>query len=85
MRYITAIILMRITEVPDMYGNKVVICGVDTAKLPLLKEAEKEKLLREIKNGNEASREKLIQGNLRLVLSVVQRFTGRGENIDDLF
>ena len=68
-----------------MYNNKVVICGVDTSKLPLLKEKDKERLLREVKNGNDNAREELIQGNLRLVLSVIQRFTGRGENLDDLF
>lgn len=68
-----------------MYGNKVVICGVDTSKLPLLKETEKERLLREVKSGNRKARDELINGNLRLVLSVVQRFSGRGENPDDLF
>ncbi|MBR7070606.1 MAG: RNA polymerase sporulation sigma factor SigG [Clostridia bacterium] len=65
--------------------QKVSICGVDTSKLPVMKEAEKEKLLREVRQGNQAAREELIQGNLRLVLSVIQRFTGRGENLDDLF
>ena len=65
--------------------NKVSICGVDTSKLPLMKEAEKTRLLKETKNGNKLAREKLINGNLRLVLSVIQRFTGRGENLDDLF
>lgn len=74
-----------ITEVSPMYGNKVVICGVDTSKLPLLKEKEKEKLLREVKNGSKTARDELINGNLRLVLSVVQRFSNRGENPDDLF
>lgn len=68
-----------------MYNNKVVICGVDTSKLPLLKEKDKARLLREVKAGNKNAREELIQGNLRLVLSVIQRFTGRGENLDDLF
>lgn len=68
-----------------MYGNKVVICGVDTSTLPLLKEKDKERLLREVKNGNRAARDELINGNLRLVLSVVQRFANRGENPDDLF
>ena len=68
-----------------MYKNKVIICGVDTSKLPLLKEKEKEQLLKEVKNGNTAAREELINGNLRLVLSVIQRFTARGENLDDLF
>ena len=68
-----------------MYNNKVIICGVDTSKLPLLKEAEKEELLKKVKAGDKAARDKLISGNLRLVLSVIQRFNGRGENLDDLF
>ena len=68
-----------------MYANKVFICGVDTSKLPLLKEAQKIALINEARNGNTAAREELISGNLRLVLSVIQRFTGRGENLDDLF
>lgn len=68
-----------------MYNNKVLICGVDTSKLPLLKEKEKEALLKKVKQGDNYAREELINGNLRLVLSVIQRFTGRGENIDDLF
>ena len=68
-----------------MLQNKVVICGVDTSKLPLLKETEKERLLREAKSGSRKARDELINGNLRLVLSVVQRFSGRGENPDDLF
>ena len=68
-----------------MYNNKVFICGVDTSKLPLLKECEKEALLKRIKQGDKNARDELINGNLRLVLSVIQRFTGRGENIDDLF
>lgn len=65
--------------------NKVVICGVDTSKLPVMKEAEKERLLKAVKAGDRSAREQLINGNLRLVLSVIQRFTGRGENLDDLF
>lgn len=68
-----------------MYNNKVIICGVDTSKLPLLKEKEKEELLKKVKSGDDTARDKLINGNLRLVLSVIQRFTGRGENLDDLF
>ena len=68
-----------------MYNNKVFICGVDTSKLPLLKECEKEALLKRIKQGDKNARDELINGNLRLVLSIIQRFTGRGENIDDLF
>ena len=68
-----------------MYNNKVSICGVDTSKLPILKESQKEALLKEVKNGNNRARDELINGNLRLVLSVIQRFAGRGENPDDLF
>ncbi|MBE6750639.1 MAG: sigma-70 family RNA polymerase sigma factor, partial [Ruminococcaceae bacterium] len=68
-----------------MMYNKVSICGVDTSKLPVLKENEKIRLLSEVRNGNALAREELINGNLRLVLSVIQRFTGRGENLDDLF
>ena len=65
--------------------NKVEICGVNTAKLPVLSNEEKNKLLIEIKNGNREAREKFINGNLKLVLSVIKRFYGRGENLDDLF
>ncbi len=68
-----------------MYYNKVEICGVNTSKLPVLKESEKEKLLLRVKQGETAAREELIRGNLRLVLSVIQRFTNRKENMDDLF
>ena len=65
--------------------NKVEICGVNTAKLPVLSNKEKEELFVKIKNGDNEAREKFIQGNLRLVLSVIQRFNGRGESVDDLF
>ena len=65
--------------------NKVEICGVNTSKLPLLSKEEKEELLKKIKNGDEEAREEFINGNLRLVLSVIQRFYGRGESADDLF
>ena len=65
--------------------NKVEICGVNTAKLPVLTNKEKDELFIRIKNGDETAREELIQGNLRLVLSVIQRFSARGENADDLF
>ena len=65
--------------------NKVEICGVNTSKLPLLSKEEKEELFIKIKNGDEEARNKFINGNLRLVLSVIQRFYGRGENADDLF
>ena len=68
-----------------MYNGKVVICGVDTSRLPLLKEAEKTELIKRARNGETAARNTLINGNLRLVLSVVKRFWGRGENPDDLF
>ncbi|MDR1409552.1 MAG: RNA polymerase sporulation sigma factor SigG [Oscillospiraceae bacterium] len=64
---------------------KVEICGVDTAKLPVLKEAEKMRLLREARDGSKQARESLVTGNLRLVLSICGRFSGRGENPDDLF
>ena len=68
-----------------MYANKVTICGVDTSKLPLMKEPEIKELLKMANCGDKKARENLINGNLRLVLSVVKRFTGRGENPDDLF
>lgn len=68
-----------------MHVNKVEICGVNTAKLIVLKEKEKEELLKRIKNGDNDAREELISGNLKLVLSVVQKFASRGENLDDLF
>lgn len=68
-----------------MYYNKVEICGIDTTKLKVLKESEKIELLKKAKQGDKLSREKLINGNLRLVLSVIQRFSSRGENSDDLF
>lgn len=68
-----------------MYLNKVEICGVNTAKLPTLKEVETRELLKKAQQGDRAARDKLIQGNLRLVLSVVQKFSNRGENMDDLF
>lgn len=67
------------------YYNKVEICGVDTSSLPVLKEKQKEELLKKIKEGDMRAREELINGNLRLVLSVIQRFLNRGENVDDLF
>ena len=65
--------------------GKVEICGVNTAKLPTLKSYEMTELLRRSHAGDERARETLIQGNLRLVLSVIQRFASRGENADDLF
>ena len=68
-----------------MTNSKVEICGVNTANLPTLSSAEKKALLKRAKNGDCAAREKLIDGNLRLVLSIIQRFTNRRENLDDLF
>ncbi|MCD7929090.1 MAG: sigma-70 family RNA polymerase sigma factor, partial [Clostridiales bacterium] len=65
--------------------GKVEICGVNTAKLKVLKNEETMELLRRSKQGDMQAREQLIAGNLRLVLSVIQRFLGRGENADDLF
>ena len=65
--------------------NKVEICGVNTSKLPVLKAEEKEELFRRIKEGDEEARELYIKGNLRLVLSVIKRFSGSSENMDDLF
>ena len=65
--------------------NKVEICGVNTSKLPVLSNEEKKELLIAVKNGDEEAREKFINSNLRLVLSVIKRFYARGENADDLF
>ena len=65
--------------------GKVEICGVNTAKLPVLKAAETRALLERARAGDREAREELIAGNLRLVLSVVQKFAGRGESMDDLF
>ena len=64
---------------------KVEICGVNTSKLPLLSEKRKKELFQEIKKGNMEAREEFIQGNLRLVLSILQRFSNSSENVDDLF
>mgnify|MGYP001091841245 CR=1 FL=1 len=68
-----------------MNTSKVEICGVNTALLPVLNEEQKTQLLLAAKAGNSEARAQMIQGNLRLVLSVVQKFAGRGENLDDLF
>ncbi|MBU3805667.1 MAG: RNA polymerase sporulation sigma factor SigG [Candidatus Fournierella pullistercoris] len=65
--------------------NKVEICGVNTSHLPVLKESEKKELMLAARQGDLKARQRMIQGNLRLVLSVVQRFAGRGECMDDLF
>ncbi|MBQ8110417.1 MAG: RNA polymerase sporulation sigma factor SigG [Clostridia bacterium] len=68
-----------------MSGNKVEICGVDTSALPTLSHERMKELLKRAHEGDDAARRELIQGNLRLVLSVIQRFHNRGENMDDLF
>ena len=65
--------------------NKVELCGVNTAELPILSEQEKRDLLTRARAGDKKARQSMIEGNLRLVLSVVQRFSQRGENMDDLF
>lgn len=65
--------------------NKVEICGLDTSKLPKITQNESRALLKRIKDGDDEAREEFISANLRLVLSVIQRFTGRGEQMDDLF
>lgn len=69
----------------DMVMNKVEICGVNTAKLPVLPAAKMRTMFEDLQAGNESLREQLIHGNLRLVLSVIQRFNNRGEYVDDLF
>ena len=68
-----------------MLNNKVEICGVNTAKLPILKSDEKKELFNRILEGDNEAREQYIYGNLRLVLSIIQRFVNRGEHIDDIF
>ena len=68
-----------------MLINKVEICGVDTSKLPVMKHQQMQALMLKVKAGDEAAREEFIRCNLRLVLSVIQRFAGRKENMDDLF
>lgn len=68
-----------------MLINKVEICGVDTSKLPIMKPKQMKEMMIRIKEGDQKAREEFIRGNLRLVLSVIQRFTGRRENMDDLF
>lgn len=68
-----------------MYLNKVEICGVNTSKLPVLTGKEKEELIKKVKEGNEEARERFVQGNLRLVLSIIQRFSRRTDSADDLF
>ena len=68
-----------------MQINKVEICGVNTSELPVLKNNQMMDLLVKIKAGDEDARQQFVRGNLRLVLSIIQKFNNRGENIDDLF
>lgn len=68
-----------------MYSGKVEICGVNTSRLTVLSDAEKRALLLRVKEGDRAARDRLVEGNLRLVLSVMQRFSSRREDVDDLF
>ena len=75
----------KFTQEATMGTYKVDICGVNTSKLPILKEEEKEELFKRIKAGDKEAREIYIQGNLRLVLSVIRRFSNHNENLDDLF
>ena len=84
--------LLEIMKIADIISKevfylikKVEICGVNTSKLPVLSNEEKNELFKRIKEGDETAREEFINGNLRLVLSVIQRFGGRGESSDDLF
>jgi len=68
-----------------MYSGKVEICGVNTSRLTVLSDGEKRELLLRVKKGDRAARDRLVEGNLRLVLSVMQRFSSRREDVDDLF
>ena len=68
-----------------MVNRKVELCGVDTSKLPVLSNTVMRELFERMQNGDISARERIISGNLRLVLSVIQRFANRGENPDDLF
>lgn len=68
-----------------MYVNKVEICGVNTSEIPVMKDVEMQDMLSKIRQGDMELRERFITGNLRLVLSVIQRFQNRGESMDDLF
>jgi RNA polymerase sporulation-specific sigma factor len=76
---------VRMWSCSDMALNKVEICGVNTSKLPVLSSVKMRELLEAVRDGDRDARAKLIHGNLRLVLSVIQRFTNRGEYVDDLF
>ena len=85
MQYFNCRPAIRGLGVSNILVNKVEICGVNTSKLPVLSSAKMKELLQAVRDGDEDARTKLIQGNLRLVLSVIQRFTNRGEYVDDLF
>ncbi len=76
---------MEVEDKISMQYSKVKVCGVNTSELKLLSEKEKINLLKLSKSGSKLAREKLVSGNLRLVLSIVHRFTGRGESLEDLF
>ncbi len=84
-RFPTILLVQKQVGGRDMFYNKVEIAGVNTSNLKVLKETEKTELLKRIKDGDMDARDELIRGNLRLVLSVIQRFMGRGERADDLF
>ena len=85
MQYFNCRSAIKVLGVRNILVNKVEICGVNTSKLPVLSGTKMKELLQAVKNGDEDARTQLIQGNLRLVLSVIQRFTNRGEYVDDLF
>ena len=70
---------------PFMPLNKVELCGINTSALPTLKNEEMREMLEKIKKGDQKARQDFIHGNLRLVLSIIQRFQGRGDSVDDLF
>ena len=72
-------------EFEMMYPNKVEICGINTSELPVMKDVSMDEMIEKIRSGDTELREKFITGNLRLVLSVIQKFQNRGENMDDLF
>lgn len=80
-----SLFLHKFVKEDSVQYNKVEICGINTNEIKVLKESEKTELLRKAHSGDKSAREELIKGNLRLVLSVVQRFSNRGENMDDLF
>ena len=67
-----------------MYPNKVEICGINTSELPVMKDVSMDEMIEKIRSGDTELREKFITGSLRLVLSVIQKFQNRGENMDDL-